>query len=193
MDISNQIIHLFLLGFLGVVIFVLIIKLKHYYDLSQIDELTSIKNYRGFQRMIRKATAKNKKNGKEFSFAIFDIDEFRNYNLESYAFGDCVLKEFVKFIKSELPEDACVARFKFGDEFIVMLHSDLISATEKINFVQKKCRENSFLDSKNQRNFRISFSYGTALFDKNTDTIESLLDRTEKALKESKKNLVKSN
>jgi GGDEF domain-containing protein len=53
--------------------------------------------------------------------------------------------------------------------------------------IQEKCKKNTFLDKQNQRTFNISFSYGLVLYDKNIDTLESLLIRSEMELKESKK------
>jgi two-component system, cell cycle response regulator len=173
--------------FLAIVILVLAVRLKHYIRLSRIDEMTSVENYRGFQKTIKKIVSSHKKTNTTFSLAIFDIDEFRNYNYESYAFGDIVLKEFVQFLKQYLPEDAYIARFRFGDEFIIIIHSDIEAASEIIINIRDKCREHIFLYGQDKQPFRISFSYGVALFDKSADTPESLLIRTEKALKEYKR------
>ena len=97
------------------------------------------------------------------------------------------MKEFVKFLKQHLPEDSYIARFRFGDEFIIIFHSEMDIASEIIIKMRDKCRELIFFYGQDKQPFHISFSYGVVLFDKSADTPESLLIRTEKALKEYKR------
>jgi diguanylate cyclase (GGDEF)-like protein len=187
MFFRNPIFLILIISIFVLIILVLVIKLIHYLKLSQTDDMTSIENYRGFQKTVKKIISKHKKNNTPFTISIIDIDEFRNYNFESYAFGDCVLKEFVKFLQQQLPDDAYIARFKFGDEFIIIMNTDLNSATEKINNVQNKCKRYAFMDKENQRPFHVNFSFGVSQFENRTETSESLLIKAEKALKANKK------
>jgi diguanylate cyclase len=163
----------------------LLFVLRYFIRLSEKDETTSLMNYRGFRREIRKIISKHKAKGTSFTLAIFDIDNFKKFNDQSYAFGDSVLKQYARFLKDNLPQDALIARFRFGDEFIIVLNSDLSVARQTINDIQNKCCENDFFDKQNVKSFRVSFSYGFASFEK-TDTAESLLLRIEKDLKEKK-------
>jgi len=178
--------YIFCISLLVLIIFILTLRLIYYSLRMQMDEMTSIKNYRGFKKVFHKVVLENRKKHKKFSLAIIDIDEFRKYNFESYAFGDCVLKKFVAFIVQQLPDNAHFARFKFGDEFILILPSDLKTATELINSMQIKCKENIFVDEQNQRQFYIRFSYGAAIFEALDDSMESLLIKAEKELKKAK-------
>ena len=88
-----------------------------------------------------------------------------------------------------MPEDAFMARFKFGDEFIIIIDADLNTALEKINDIQENCKKNTFSDPENQRTFNVQFSFGAACFEDHTDTQDTLLVRAEKELKESKNKL----
>ncbi|MBI5541353.1 MAG: GGDEF domain-containing protein [Bacteroidia bacterium] len=144
--------------------------------------MTSISNYRGFKKAINKKI----KNKSEFTLAILDIDDFRKYNFKSYAFGDCVLKEFVNFLKKQLPENSFIARYKFGDEFLIIINDNLKIAEEKLNLILENCKKHVFKNVEDQTTFNIIFSFGVAGFEKNTDNLDNLLIRTEKALKEKK-------
>jgi GGDEF domain-containing protein len=97
-----------------------------------------------------------------------------------------VLKEYVQFVKKNLPKDASIARFKFGDEFIIVLNRDWKTSFEIIHSIQKKCKEKIFYDQQNLRSFTVSFSYGLTLFEQNIDTLATLLIKSEKSLKENK-------
>lgn len=176
--------YLLIIGLLMIVIIVLVFKLKQYIQLSQIDEITAISNYRGFKKAINKKI----KTKAEFTLAILDIDDFRKYNFKSYAFGDCVLMEFVKLLKQQLPDGSFIARYKFGDEFLIIVNDNLKNATEKIRIIQEKCKNNTFQNNESQQSFNINFSFGTAVFEDSIDSLESLLLRTEKELKENKVN-----
>ncbi len=176
--------YLFIISLLIFVIIILVFKLKQYIQLSQIDEMTAISNYRGFKKVISKKI----KRKEEFTLAILDIDDFRKYNFKSYAFGDCVLMEFVKLLKQQLPANSFIARYKFGDEFLIIVNDNLKNATEKIRIIQEKCKSITFKNIENQQPFYINFSFGTALFEESTDSLDSLLLRTEKELKENKVN-----
>jgi two-component system, cell cycle response regulator len=186
---SNCLFVLIIALLFATVILFLTFRLRLFIRLSRMDEMTSIDNYRGFRKTLKKVISKHKRNNSTFTIAIFDIDEFRNYNYESYAFGDSVLKEFVELLKQQLPEDAYLARFRFGDEFIIIMPSHIDIAKEKIDIIRDKCRVTAFLNHQNQQTYNISFSYGAAFFEMNTDTPESLLIKAEKALKKSKENV----
>ena len=181
-------IYILLIIILVLIIFIILVyKLIYYIKLSQTDEITSLENFRGFQKAVKKVISRHKKNNITFTISIIDIDEFRNYNFESYAFGDCVLKEFVKFLQQQLPDDAYIARFKFGDEFIIIMNTDLNSSIEKIINMQEICKKYTFIDKGSQQPVYFNFSFGVAQFECSSDTLESLLIKAEKALKVNKK------
>lgn len=174
--------YLLIIVLLIIIICILLFKLKQYVQISHIDEMTEISNFRGFKKAINK-----KINSKEeFTLAILDIDDFRKYNFKSYAFGDCVLKEFVSFLIQQLPENSFIARYKFGDEFLILINNNIKIAEEKLNLIQENCKKHEFQNIEDQISFNIIFSFGAANFEKNTDNLDSLLIRTEKALKEKK-------
>jgi diguanylate cyclase (GGDEF)-like protein len=173
------------------IILLLGIKLRNYFRLSETDELTSIPNYRGFRRKLRKVIAAGKMKSAPFSIAILDIDGFKRFNDQSYAFGDIVMKDFVRFLKVELPEDTFLARFRFGDEFIMILNCNAEKASAILKNIWASGKDKVQTNQHYKTEYTITFSYGVAGFENETDTIESMLNKSEISLKESKRSLEK--
>jgi diguanylate cyclase (GGDEF)-like protein len=162
-------------------------KLRYFFRLSETDELTSIPNFRGFRRKLKKVIADHKKEDRHFCLSILDIDGFKRFNDHSYAFGDSVLLDFVKFLKDELPFDAFMARFRLGDEFILILPYNAAEASEKIKSIKDKSKNLIYNKDAEHIKYSLTFSFGMAAFDRNVDSVETLLEKAEKALKENKK------
>lgn len=167
---------IFIIAALLVIILVLFARLKHFMKLSEMDELTSIPNYRGFKKMIKKEFSRNKKS---FSIAILDIDRFKRFNDQSYNLGDNALKKFVEFIKKELPEDAYIARFRYGDEFVLYFNCIETKADEILQIIKNNCKNSKCFDT----DLPLSFSFGIAGYSEENISLENLLVQAEKNLK----------
>lgn len=73
---------------------------------SQTDELTGLRNQAAFLQMAPKMFQYCKSKGKKLSYAIFDLDKFKNINdTYGHAAGNFVLEEFSKILKSLRPGD----------------------------------------------------------------------------------------
>jgi diguanylate cyclase (GGDEF)-like protein len=168
---------------------VLAVLLRFYFLLSLKDEMTSVASYRGFNRKIKKVIARHKSNNTPFAIAIFDIDHFSRFNDVSYDLGDKVLKNFAAFISEQLPNDAFVARFRFGDEFIVILNSGKEKASEVIKKIQQNCKDIIPFVKQPELRYPFSFSFGLAEFENASGSLEILLNKAEVSLKESKKSM----
>jgi diguanylate cyclase len=184
---NHTLFFILLPGLLLCTILILIFWLRYYFRLSLQDEMTSVTNYRGFKRKIKKIIALHKRNHTPFTIAIFDIDRFSRFNEVSYDLGDTVLKDFASFISQQLPGDAFVARFRFGDEFIIILNSGIEEAGEIIKKIRQNCKDTFHIEKQHKMPYDISFSFGMAEFEKAGDTLEMLLNKAESSLKECKK------
>ncbi|MEI8202661.1 MAG: GGDEF domain-containing protein [Bacteroidota bacterium] len=189
---SNLFYHILFISLFFILSLILIILLRYYIKLSQTDETTSIKNFRGFRKVIKKIILRQKQKSSPFTLILLDIDQFRNFNFQGYDFGDAVLREFVKFISEQLPQKSIMARFKFGDEFILIIHSDVITASKTIKQIQQNCALNLFHSSENQEPYHVHFSYGLAQFDEINNTLEKLLNCSEIELKKNKRKHVQT-
>lgn len=169
------------------IILLLVNKMRTYFLLSETDELTSLPNFRGFRRKLNKTLRIHKQKGSDFSVAILDIDGFRRFNQHSYALGDSVLQDFVGHLTMELPENTFMARFRLGDEFVLILPYAATEASEKLQSIASKSKEIIHKKETQQMEYTLSFSFGIAGFKIDKDTVETLLEKAEKSLKENKK------
>jgi diguanylate cyclase (GGDEF)-like protein len=179
----------FIPAILGLLTFLLLVvfRLRYYHRLSETDELTSLPNYRGLRKKLAKVIPKYKKQGKPLCLTILDIDRFKQFNDHSYALGDRVLIDFVKFLRIELPNDAFIARFRLGDEFIMLLPYNAEEATEKMKAILNKSKNLIYQRDVEQMQYSLSFSFGIAALDLDNDSGETLLEKAERSLKENKK------
>jgi len=168
---------------LSVIIAYLLVQNIHFRKLSEKDEMTSILNYRGVCKQIEKLIQKKK----PFTLAIIDIDNFSVFNKNSYKLGDDVLKEFALLLDKSLPPDVILARFRIGDEFIIVFqNTDLQKASDKIEEFKNKCKSYSFNSLKTLPFQQITFSEGLAQINQEINAMDLLFAQAEKRLRESK-------
>lgn len=89
--------------------------------LASKDALTGIYNRHRFNAFMQEAFKQAKENCTPLSLIMLDLDEFKKYN-DHYGHiqGDALLKQVVKLIGEQLPENSLFARFG-GEEFVVVL------------------------------------------------------------------------
>ena len=178
---------LIIAGLLLAIVIVLVFVLRHYFRLSQTDELTSLPNFRGFRRKLKKALKRNNNTSTGLSVVLLDIDGFKRFNNHSYALGDKVLQDFVESPLGELPADVFLARYRLGDEFILIFPCNSTEATDKMNTIARLSNNLIYNKSQEQMQYTLTFSFGVATYYRGKDSIETLLEKAEKALKENKK------
>lgn len=104
--------------------------------LSNTDVMTGLYNRRFFSTTIEKELRRAFRDSKSLSFAMLDVDFFKNYN-DNYGHqkGDYVLREVAKVLESKMARgsDYC---FRLGGEEFGLLFSD-ISPEDALRFVDK--------------------------------------------------------
>jgi diguanylate cyclase (GGDEF)-like protein len=143
--------------------------------LSTIDELSGLFNRRVLDTQLTKELSRSQRDGKSFSVAMLDIDNFKNLNDEfGHAFGDKVIKKISALLQEHTrTTDYCI-RYG-GDEFIVIMPN---TAQEQSSYVGNRilqCVDNAggVLDT-------LTISIGIAnikQFDVNEDDILALADK----------------
>lgn len=142
------------------------------------DDFTTLLNYQGFCRLIQKKIIRKT----PFCLAIIDIDNFRSFNRQGYKLGDDVLKEFCKKLKLLLPANSLFARFRMGDEFVLVFENSDIAETQvlllkiKAEFLNYKFE--SLTDCKIQS---VTFTAGIAEFATGIN-IEQIINTAENEL-----------
>lgn len=151
--------------------------------MAHTDPMTSLMNYTALCKVIDKFL----RSKMPFSLSIIDIDDFGKFNKISYRFGDDVLKEFADFLKQSLTDDVLIARFRIGDEFVLLFkNADLSQTGSIIDALKEKLLNHHFNALKNASVSAVSFSEGAVEAHPEIDTIELLLSQAESNLKTNK-------
>jgi diguanylate cyclase (GGDEF)-like protein len=175
--------HLLFVAAVAVVIILLSKRIIHFRKLSETDLMTSLMNYRGLCRNIEKFI--NYK--MPFTLAIIDIDNFRIFNKQSYKLGDDVLKEFAALLNQSFRDTALIARFRIGDEFIIVFkHINSQKAKMNIDELKEKCNHYNFISLENFPAHTLTFSEGIVEMNSEIITIDALFTKAEKSLKKNK-------
>jgi diguanylate cyclase (GGDEF)-like protein len=114
-----------------------------------------------------------------FSILLIDGDDLRSYNDISYAVGDEMIRDLSTVLNDNLRPDDFIARWRSGDEFIAVLPN---TTSEGANVVGERfCR--SVKETSQAWQFPISISIGIATYPTHGNTIDTLVDKAELALK----------
>jgi|GEM_PF-1492470 len=172
---------------LSVIVIFFARQIIHFRKLSETDLMTQLLNYRGLLRNAEKLLKQNT----PFSLAIIDIDNFRIFNMHSYTLGDAVLKEFALLLNANFLKDALIARFRLGDEFVIVFkNTELEKAKTEIRKFKEICVNYKFNSLVNCSTHVISFSEGivelNSEINSEINSIDSLFSEAEKSLKENK-------
>lgn len=180
--IVNTVIYtciIFLLILAGITLF-LLLRIKHFRMLSETDQMTSLMNYRGLYRNIEKLL----RSKTPFILAIIDIDNFRIFNEKSYKLGDTVLKEFAALLHKSFAEEALIARFRIGDEFVIVFRAtEPEKAKIRIKQFKETCNAYKFNCLTDFNTHTISFSEGLVEVNSKIISIDMLFSEAEAALK----------
>ena len=112
-------------------------QIKTLQELAYLDSLTHVQNRRSIERALDLAIATAKRDGKVFSIALIDLDNFKTIN-DTYGHecGDHLLCHMVNRIQSHLREVDQIGRLG-GDEFLIIFHHEehprnVVHALERI-------------------------------------------------------------
>jgi len=151
----------------------------HLTNLALKDQLTNLYNRNGFEKIISKVLLSHVKNNNDYTFVLADIDYFKSINDNyGHAIGDIVLKEFGKLIYSRIRSTDYAFRWG-GEEFLIILNTDIKNAYNIIDFLRAEIEGYSFSSS-----IKITSSFG--LYElRNADPNEAIL-KSDKALYKAK-------
>lgn len=164
-------------GILGAVLAVLFSKL---YGLAVVDPLTQVGNRRFFFTLGEKQLALAQRYERPLSIAMIDIDNFKAHNdAKGHVAGDKLLQRVATALQRNLRNSDVIARLG-GDEFVLLLPN-----TTKEEAVQLIHRLNGPV-SAYLSNFGVQMSVGVASFPEDGREIETLLNRADTKLYQTK-------
>ncbi|MEQ4627165.1 MULTISPECIES: GGDEF domain-containing protein [Providencia] len=151
------------------------------------DPLTKLLNRYGFYESSKMKIKLAKHNALEYCIAIIDIDNFKKINdTFGHLCGDSLLKQFSKYAKESLPNDALFARLG-GDEFVLMISGFMGQSFELffLNFIDRlRLYSYHYLGKKT---FNINVSIGIAQYPLDGNNLSLLLKNADIALYKAKK------
>jgi diguanylate cyclase (GGDEF)-like protein len=146
------------------------------------DAISGLPNMKAALRDMEKALENSKANQKPCSILMIDGDNIRLYNNINYAAGDEMIRDMSVVLKNNLRPSDLVARWRTGDEFIVILPDTPI---EDAKIVGERFRLAIKEASKNWL-FPTTISIGAASYPLHGDNINALIDKAESANKHAK-------
>jgi len=152
-------------------------------ELTILDELTGIYNFRYFARKLTDELKRAKRYHQPLSLLMIDIDWFKRCNDSfGHLFGNLVLKTLSEVIRSCVREVDILARYG-GEEFVVILpqttKTDAKSIGERI---RSQVESTTFRDQKGQTQTALTVSLGVASYPVDAETEEELLKKVDQAL-----------
>lgn len=168
-------------------------KINQLKKITYTDEKTGLRSHRLLEEYLEERIMESKKSGKPLSVILIDIDDFKKFN-ESHTptIGDRILSEVGKLLLDDTRiTDQTFRRYETGDEFVVV-NTDTNITQVKIPADRKRefiANHNFLIDDEV---YKITVCCGLAQL-KETDTVKSLLDRADYAMRKiAKKNLNKN-
>ncbi len=149
---------------------------------SRVDSLTKICNRHTIDKLLLREIAVVERYRKLLSVIFFDVDSFKKINdTYGHAAGDNVLIELTELVSASIRESDIFGRWG-GDEFLIILpESSQKQAKCLADTLEAKIAKHTF-----ERVGRVSCSFGVAAYQYG-DTMETLIERADTKLYESKK------
>ncbi|MEO8000941.1 MAG: diguanylate cyclase [Arenimonas sp.] len=145
------------------------------------DELSGLFNRRHFMERLRASMHSARRRGFQLSFAICDLDGFKQINDQyGHQVGDKVLKAVAAILLEEIRGEDVVGRYG-GDEFCMMFSH--VSAAEAISCLERIRQQVSQLTfTVGEALFSLTMTFGIADYDHSDETEERLIETADQAL-----------
>jgi diguanylate cyclase (GGDEF)-like protein len=152
------------------------------HQIAYLDPITQLPNSIAAEREMKRAIQKSRREQDVFSILFIDGDNLRFYNDISYSAGDNMLRRLAELLTSYLRPGDFIARWRVGDEFLVLLPATegdaALTVAERLRFA---------VETKSKAwEIPITISIGIAAYPLHGATVEELLLAVEKAAKHSK-------
>jgi diguanylate cyclase (GGDEF)-like protein len=146
------------------------------------DAISGLPNMKAALLNMEQALQNSITNRRPFSILLIDGDNIRIYNNINYAAGDEMIRAMSTVFRNSLRPNDFVARWRSGDEFIAVLPDTPVEGAkiigERFRLAVKEASQTWM--------FPITISIGIANYPAHGDTINTLIDKAEAAIKRAK-------
>ena len=155
---------------------------------ANIDPLTGLYNRRFLEEYASKWMAMARRKGLPLGFLMMDLDHFKSFNdIYGHEVGDRILRQFSRTITQATRETNLAARFG-GEEFVVLLpDTDAKTCLMVAERIRKAVEHMTVPSSSDKPLPQITVSLGVAVYPEHGETLEEVLQASDKALYESKR------
>jgi len=155
---------------------------------ANIDVLTGLYNRRFLEDFTRKHFAMAKRHEQPVGIIMLDLDHFKNFNdVYGHEMGDRILRHFAKTVTSSMRETNLAARYG-GEEFIVVLPDTNARACMLVAERIRKAVMTMVVPSNTDKPLpQLTVSVGVAVYPDHGQTVEEVIQASDKALYESKR------
>jgi diguanylate cyclase (GGDEF)-like protein len=153
-------------------------------NLSLIDELTQLKNRRGFFELAGQALKVAKREHHALGLFFMDLNGLKRINdTFGHLVGDQALRDAATILLHTFRDSDIIARLG-GDEFVALAH-----VTRDLDALRRRLREHlDAFNAANERGYVLDLSIGTTLVNVTTDEdIETLIARADASMYEEKR------
>ncbi|MBI5100702.1 MAG: GGDEF domain-containing protein [Nitrospirae bacterium] len=153
--------------------------------LAMHDLLTGLHNRNFMDMFMTKEIKKIKRYGGELTIYMLDINNFKHLNdTYGHIHGDGVLKEFSSILRKSIRDTDELIRYG-GDEFLIIAHEN---SCRDNDLMMARINENiaGWNDRYGSEGYCLSFSYGSAVFNKGS-SLAQVIEEADKLMYKNKK------
>jgi diguanylate cyclase (GGDEF)-like protein len=159
-------------------------------ELARVDELTGLLNYRVLLEKLEEEVRRKVRTGREFSFVMIDIDDFKRIN-DRYGHleGSRLIAQMGPLLKSAIRTGSTDTCFRYGgEEFSIMLaETDINEAMAVAERVRQAVEEYPFTVKVTHPYERVTISLGVSTIDQDcAKAVSELVNEADVALYRSK-------
>ena len=155
---------------------------------ANIDVLTGLYNRRFLEDYARKLFAIARRRAQPVGMIMLDLDHFKSFNdVYGHEIGDRMLRHFAKTVTTSMRETNLAARYG-GEEFIVILPDTSVKSCTLVAERIRKAVMTMVVPSNTEKPLpQLTVSIGVAVFPEHGQTLEEIIQASDKAMYESKR------
>jgi len=151
--------------------------LEYNHALAHRDDISGLPNHRSAELRLQQEITHYRTSGKPFSVLFIDGDNLKRYNELGYQYGNEMIAGLSRIMTGVLRESDRIFRWLSGDEFLVVLEG---AGPKKATEIAERIR--SEVESATLSwHFPVTISIGVANCPLDGETVDSIVDRAEKA------------